>query len=260
LVISASVPRTAALNEELLQLQTEAEVVRPPGVAPRGQRQAVGRIVGRGDGTLHHAVVEDLQVALAVQLVDALAELPGVGGLAHLVGEQGVDGAGVALGAGLDAQELDARRIAAPRSARVDDALELRLRHAQGRQPRAGAARCLLADVHGLFVLAEIQRREVAQRRVDDHVAFAQGLALAAGVVPDQDGEHLVRDLGHGVQLAALQQRKAAVDHDEHVDAHLARHVDGQVGGQPAVHQHAAVGLHRREHAGRGQAGAHGCS
>ena len=31
----------------------------------------------------------------------------------------------------------------------------------------------------------------------------------------------------------------------------------GQVRRQPAVHQHAALGLHRREHAGRRQAGAH---
>ena len=50
-------------------------------------------------------------------------------------------------------------------------------------------------------------------------------------------------------ELAALEQRESAIDHDEHVDAHLARHVDGQVRGKPAVDQHAAVGLHRREHA-----------
>ena len=31
------------------------------------------------------------------------------------------------------------------------------------------------------------------------------------------------------IELAALEQRETAVDHDEDVDAHLARHVDGQV-------------------------------
>ena len=59
------------------------------------------------------------------------------------------------------------------------------------------------------------------------------------------------------IELAALEQREAAIDDDEDVDAHLARHVDGQIRRQAAVDQHAAFAVDRREHAGRGQARAH---
>ena len=54
------------------------------------------------------------------------------------------------------------------------------------------------------------------------------------------------------------QQREADVHHDEHVHAHGARDIDGQVFGEAAVDQQPAFALHRREHARRGQAGAHG--
>ena len=74
-------------------------------------------------------------------------------------------------------------------------------------------------------------------------------LRCVGGVVADQDGQHLVGHRRHRVELVALEQRETAIDHDEDVDAHFARHVDGQVGRQPAVDQHAPFEIHRREHA-----------
>jgi hypothetical protein len=78
-------------------------------------------------------------------------------------------------------------------------------------------------------MLAEIERREIPERGVDEHVAVRERLALLGGVVADQDGQHLVGHGRHGVELAALEQWEPAVHHDENVDAHLSRHVDGQI-------------------------------
>ena len=63
--------------EVVLQLQPEAQIVRPPGIAARVQRQAVvrARSPASAGSDLHQAIVEDLEVALAVQLADALLEL-----------------------------------------------------------------------------------------------------------------------------------------------------------------------------------------
>src|SRR6185295_17775534 len=87
----------------------------------------------------------------------------------------------------LDTQELDVRQAAAPGNARVDDALELFRRYRQRRETVRLAPGSLLAEAHGLRMLAEIERREISERGVDQHVAVLERLALLGGVVTDQD-------------------------------------------------------------------------
>ncbi len=63
--------------------------------------------------------------------------------------------------------------------------------------------------------------------------------------------------VGAAVELGAIEQREADVHDDEHVHAHLSRHVDGQVLREAAVHQQPPFPLDGREHTGRRQARAH---
>ena len=68
----------------------------------------------------------------------------------------------------------------------------------------------------------------------------------------------MIRDGERGIELRTILQRKADIRHDENVGIHRTRDVDGQVLGQTAVDQQAALIIHRCEHAGCRNAGAHG--
>ena len=95
---------------------------------------------------------------------------------------------------------------------------------------------------------AEIGDAISGQRRLDQHVLGVQGLELLLGVAPGHQGDGLVEHVHHGGQLFARTQRGADVDHNRDVDAHLPRHVQRDVVSHAAVHQQAAIQLHRGEH------------
>ena len=64
-----------------------------------------------------------------------------------------------------------------------------------------------------------------------------QLLQRTADVLLGQDVYHLQRDAEHRSDLIGPQQRRAEVDRDDHIGAHLARDVDRQIAHQSAVDQ-----------------------
>ena len=69
--------------------------------------------------------------------------------------------------------------------------------------------------------------------------------------------DNLVEDVFHRTQFGSVAQRALQGDADDEVSAHLQGYVHGIVVDESAVHQHHAIEVDGREHAGDGHAGAH---
>ncbi len=93
----------------------------------------------------------------------------------------------------------------------------------------------------------EVGEAERAQLGREQHVVGRELLALGRDVLADQDADHLLHHVGGRRERVERAQRRADVDGDHDVRAHLPRGVDGQVADEPAVHERAAVDLGGRE-------------
>ena len=120
-----------------------------------------------------------------------------------------------------------------------------------------GRARRFFADCDEAFDLREIERRQLAQFRGDQHVARREQRELRAHVLLGQDVDRLLRDADERRELLARQERCADVDGDHHIRTHRPDEVDRQVVDEPAVAQDLAVDLYRREDPRHRHAGAH---
>ena len=112
-----------------------------------------------------------------------------------------------------------------------------------------------LALRHQRVKACEVIGRLRAQLRLQGDVDIGQGGQLLLGVFANQDGQHLVGDARHRLQITARRERRTDIHHDQHIDAHRACHIDRQIAGDTPIGQQPAFMLHRCKQARRRQAG-----
>ncbi len=113
-----------------------------------------------------------------------------------------------------------------------------------------------VAGIDQLFGAGEVGGAVSGQWRLDQKVLRLQGGQLRFGVAAGHHGGGLVEHVDYCQQFLARLERRADVHHDQAVDAHVARHVHRDVVDHAAIHQQAAVQLHRCEHGRNRHAGA----
>ena len=101
------------------------------------------------------------------------------------------------------------------------------------------------AGFDGFHNAAEVGRAELAEFRADEKVRRSERRQLLAGLVADQDRQHLRGDVQRGVELLRFVQRKLDVHRDDDVDVHLAHGIDRHVATEATVDQGAPVDADR---------------
>ena len=107
-----------------------------------------------------------------------------------------------------------------------------------------------IAGIDQLLGAGEVGRAVGGQRRLDQHVLRLQRGQLRFGITPGHHGSGLVEHIDHGHQLLARFERSTDIHHDQTVDAHVTRHIHGDVVHHAAVDEQPVIDLHRREHRG----------
>ena len=118
-------------------------------------------------------------------------------------------------------------------------------------------ARGGFTDRDGRRQMVEVRRGKIPQLRKDQDVGGPQTRQRSLHVLLRQDVDHLRGDAQDGIELVGTQQRGSQVDGDHHVRTHCARHVNGQVVRQAAIHQQPPLQAHRLDDAGHGHARPH---
>ena len=241
-----------ARAQRRVQVDGQAQVVRPPALLHRGDAQHMAfarRQQAVVDALVPAVAVDAQQVAVEPRRVERRA-----GALAKVAAHDG----GVGTGQAVDADLVDAWRHAvdtAQGQQPVGPVVGVERQRLQRRRHAFGGEAPALGR---LRVAGEVAGAQAAEVGFDVDVARAQRLQRQLDVLLGEQGHHLGRHRQQRVDVGGGQQRRADVDGNDEVRlAQRAHFGHRQVVDQTAVDQLAAVDLGRRQQSGHRHARAH---
>ena len=113
----------------------------------------------------------------------------------------------------------------------------------------------LVAALDELASVSVVDAADADQRGREHQVGVAQVLALGDR---DGNGDRLGQNIGQRLKLTLGWHGRAEVNGDDHVSAHIAGDIGGEIVHQAAIDENAALPFHRSENSRHRHGGAHG--